>query len=409
VTGRDRDQEGAVDATVTGTVDATVDEGRWRELFARLEDEVGDMSLETAEEILATIPGYDGAARENIVSTAHQNLSMSTRVIARGSEPTAEDVRHAGQTALERIGEGVPLGSLLSGFRLSMRRIQRRLLTLAPEYGIPADRLLDWSTLLWTLGDVFSTCVTAVYRDHEIARTVADSTRRAEWVSRLVTGDLAEAEILRGAALYRIPTGTPVRLLVAPSTPSAPDAGPGADTTLHRWAEGAGARLLTTVQARTVTGILVGDVDAASLPSDMTVALGRPAVLTDLHRTFVAVDRLLRAAVELGLSGIVDEETLSWRMAVTASPETTDLLVRRYLDPLREARAFGDELVDSVRAYLDNRLNVRAAAACIPVHVNTLRYRLHRFEELTGCDLGEVDTLVEVAWVMAATGAGRPD
>jgi putative transposase len=141
----------------------------------------------------------------------------------------------------------------------------------------------------------------------------------------------------------------------------------------------------------------------------MTVALGRPAVLTDLHRTFVAADRVLRAAVELGLSGVVDEETLSWRMAVTASPETTDLLVRRYLDPLREARAFGDELVDSVRAYLDNRLNVRAAAACIPVHVNTLRYRLHRFEELTGCDLGEVDTLVEVAWVMAATGAGRPD
>lgn len=49
-------------------------------------------------------------------------------------------------------------------------------------------------------------------------------------------------------------------------------------------------------------------------------------------------------------------------------------------------------------------MNIPAAARSIPVHVNTLRYRLRRFEELTGADLGDVDGLIEVSWALAAEG-----
>ena len=88
----------------------------WSDLLARMESEVGDLSFTTADEIFATIPGYGHATREKIVNTAFQNLSVSLRVIIRGVEPRPEDVDHARDTALERIAEGVPLGSLLSGF-----------------------------------------------------------------------------------------------------------------------------------------------------------------------------------------------------------------------------------------------------------------------------------------------------
>lgn len=373
----------------------------WSDLLARMESEVGDLSFATADEIFATIPGYGHATREKIVNTAFQNLSVSLRVIIRGVEPRPEDVDHARDTALERIAEGVPLGSLLSGFRLSLRGIQRRLLALAPEYGTPPEQLLEWSNLLWSLGDVFSTSVTAVYRDHEITRTVADSTRRAEWIGRLVTGDLGDSELLRGAALYKVPTDVPLRILVAPF---AEDAGPEIDAELQRWAGRGGATLLTAVQNRAVTGILIGDPPGTVAPPEIPVALGAPASLTELHLTTVMATRVMRTALELGLTGVIDEATLSWRLAIGTSPETTALLRQRYLVPLSDSRTFGNDLLDSVRAYLENKLNVRAAAASIPVHVNTLRYRLRRFEELTGCDLAEVNTLVEVAWVIAALG-----
>lgn len=381
--------------------------GEWCELLDRLEADVGDLSVQTADKIMATIPGYDHATHEKVVNTARQNLSMSTRVIGRGVEPGPEDITHARRTALERIAEGVPLGSLLRGFRLSMRVIQRRLLILAEDHGTPAEQLLEWSNLLWSLGDVYSTIVTGVYRDHEITRAVADSTRRSEWIGRVITGELDDAEIMRGASLYKIPTDGNHRILMAPFIDGS---GVEVEVALQRWAESYGTRLVITVQNRSVAGVLIGDPgnpggsgDTADrlLPAGIPVALGRPAPLTELHRTFATVSRVVRSALYLGMTGRVDQEMLSWRMAINASPETTDVLRQRYLVPLRGSRAFGEDLIDSVRAYLDHRLNAREAAESIPVHVNTLRYRLRRFEELTGCDLGDVNTLVEVAWITA--------
>jgi len=48
-------------------------------------------------------------------------------------------------------------------------------------------------------------------------------------------------------------------------------------------------------------------------------------------------------------------------------------------------------LVDSVKAWLEHDRNVPAAAAALPVHPNTLRYRLNRVNELTGLDLADPD------------------
>ena len=383
--------------------------GEWGELLDRLEADVGDMSEQIADEIMTVIPGYEHATRRKIVNTALQNLSMSIRIIVHGVEPKPDDITHARETALIRIEEGVPLGSLLRGFRMSMRVIQRRLLILAEDHGTPAEQLLEWSNLLWSLGDVFSSIVTGVYRDHEITRAVADYTRRAEWIGRVITGELDDAEIMRGASLYKVPTEGEHRIVIAPFLEGS---GVEVEVALQRWAEACGAKLVTTVQSRSVAGVLIGDPGVSGdagdndLPAGIPVGLGRPAPLTELHRTFATVNRVVQSALDLGLTGRVDQEMLSWRLAINSSPETTEVLRQRYLVPLRGSRAFGEDLIVSVRAYLDNRLNVREAAESIPVHVNTLRYRLRRFEELTGCDLGEVNTLVEVAWITAVPTVG---
>ena len=50
------------------------------------------------------------------------------------------------------------------------------------------------------------------------------------------------------------------------------------------------------------------------------------------------------------------------------------------------------------------RLSIPLAARSIPVHVNTLRYRLQRFSDLSGADLGDLDTLIEISWALAAHG-----
>ncbi|MFB9074135.1 helix-turn-helix domain-containing protein [Citricoccus parietis] len=89
-------------------------------------------------------------------------------------------------------------------------------------------------------------------------------------------------------------------------------------------------------------------------------------------------------------------------MGVFASPEATDLLDGLYLQPLRAEGAFGELIIEALRAYLGHRMNIPAAAGSIPIHANTLRYRLKRYRELTGADLGDLNTLIGVSWALAA-------
>ena len=48
-------------------------------------------------------------------------------------------------------------------------------------------------------------------------------------------------------------------------------------------------------------------------------------------------------------------------------------------------------LTESLAAWLDAFGDVRAAAATLFIHTNTLRYRLRRVEEISGIDLADPD------------------
>ena len=93
-------------------------------------------------------------------------------------------------------------------------------------------------------------------------------------------------------------------------------------------------------------------------------------------------------------------------MAVVAEPELAELLLERYLRPLEADGEFGALVEESVRAYLERGRRVREVARNAHVHVNTVRYRLRRFEELTGTSLHAPDTAVELSWALAARELG---
>lgn len=114
--------------------------------------------------------------------------------------------------------------------------------------------------------------------------------------------------------------------------------------------------------------------------------------------------RVLKTAEQVGFTGLVDRSRLSWRMGITASPETTAHLTAQLLEPLRAEGAFGELIIEALTAYLEHGLNIPRAAAAIPVHVNTLRYRLRRLEDLLEVSLQDLDTLFELSWAVAAAG-----
>jgi DNA-binding PucR family transcriptional regulator len=85
--------------------------------------------------------------------------------------------------------------------------------------------------------------------------------------------------------------------------------------------------------------------------------------------------------------------------AVLADQEIGDELVRRYVEPLGagEGRLL---ILETVRSYLSAGMRVEVSAEQLSVHHNTVRYRLRRYEELTGVDLRDPDRAVEAWWAL---------
>ncbi|ASK65710.1 PucR family transcriptional regulator [Brachybacterium avium] len=363
----------------------------------------GDAALvpETTRVIRETLPGYDEVPAASLEASIHRNIGLSIRTLRRGAAPDAAQIDEAEELALERRGQGVPLGSVLAGFRLCMTVILGHLQRLAPEHGMPAEEVLAGANLLWALGDAFSTRAVIVHQEQSLAEAVADSGRRSRWIIDAVLTGLPRTELRSGAAAYGL-TDREARALKAPRPDHRVDVG----RRLRDWATRAGVSVLTTPHGTAEVGMVIGAPAPGVEPEGMTLALGPAGTLESLPESFAAATRVLETALAVGHRGIADLETLSWRMGITASPEATALLQRRHLAPLEAEGEFGQFLLETVRAYLAHGLSIPRAAASIPVHANTLRYRLKRFQELTGADLRDPEDLIEVSWALAAPRVG---
>lgn len=368
---------------------------------ALLDELAGDETIleQTVHDIRATVPGYDNVPTDALKASASRNISMSVRTIRTGLSPSPDDVDEADTLAAERYDQGVPLGSVLAGFRVCLSIILHRLLERAPRNGIPTEQVLATSTLLWDLGDAFSARAVVVYQHREVSRALADNAHRVAWIGNALAGTLPQRDLLRGAALYRVPTAEPLRAI---TLRPAPESFVEARQQLDSWVDDADVQVLTAVRAGALVGILIGDPGGTQPDLNLAIGVGRPVLIDDLPSSFESATLALQSAERVGLTGLADLERLSWRRAVEASPETTEYLTALHLGPLQGTGEFGDHVLEAVEAYLAHRLSIPLAARSIPVHVNTLRYRLHRFSELTGADLGDVDTLIELSWVLAA-------
>lgn len=136
-------------------------------------------------------------------------------------------------------------------------------------------------------------------------------------------------------------------------------------------------------------------------PSDVdgVVGYGPPRPLDRLAESYRLAARALMTVQACGLRGAHDIASLGLRAAVAMDVEVGASLRKRYLEPL-DAGGSARELIATLRAYLACGMHVERAATRLFVHQNTVRYRLARFEELTGASLRETEVLFEVWWAL---------
>ena len=342
------------------------------------------------------LPSYRSVSDEALRSSGLRNSASVRQMLTARRLPSEQELAAAAVAAAERADQGVNVHDMLTAFRLSIHQIREFLTEACTASGCSPAVTLELIQLLWALADAVSVRMATVHRDAEIEIARHGERQRAEFLRGLVFGSVAPAEIRRLGPAYHL---TPdVRYVALRGRPSA---GASAEELVR--AIGAACR---AVGHYAFVDVLEGDVcGVAPRPPAIAncpgiVGVGPPADLTAIEPSFATASRVLEVAERFGEPGVHRLEDLSLRVAVAAEDELGELLVGRYLRPLEKLGGRSGPVLETVAAFIEHGLSVKATAEALDVHQNTVRYRLGRFEELTGAVLERPVIAFEVWWAM---------
>ena len=306
---------------------------------------------------------------------------------------TAADLAFFRESGEQRARMGITSDEMLHAWRIGMKVTREQAYATATRLGIGDDVVLQFVEALLRSGDVGMLESASAHRETELELARHEEHHRANLVRGILFGTLAPAAIRVQAATYGLDAGGTYCAIRARPTP---EVSVRALEYQLGVADGAGPR-------RGLAALLDGDVAGFVLfplrgSVSVPLGLGPPATLDGLENSFRLATRALEVASAAELSGPVAIEQLGLLPAVIADRDVGDEILRRIIDPVIAQGKPAVTLLETVARYLENDLRLELTAEQMFLHVNTVRYRLRRFEELTGTNLRHIDDLVQVWW-----------
>ncbi|BBZ11073.1 PucR family transcriptional regulator [Mycobacterium branderi] len=367
----------------------------WDVLFDTLLGDRAVLAGRVREAIQAELSSYRAMPGE----TLDEEVGFQVERVLRSAHAGRAAVSDSELAELAAIGEararqGIPVDDMLRAWRIGVEVAIGYARETAQRLGIDDTQVLEFvqSTLAWS--DVAMVTTAKAHRKTELALAVSEETRGAAFVRGALFGTAPAAELRIQAEAYGLdPTReyVAVRAWLADGVPQRElERALGFHDPLQRprgmcaLVDGDVAGLLTEPPPASVEGV---------------VGYGPPRPLDRLAESYRLAARALMTMQACGLRGAHDIASLGLRAAVAMDADVGDWLRQRYLEPLA-AGGSACELMATLRAYLACGLHVERAATRLFVHQNTVRYRLARFEELTGASLRETQVLFEVWWAL---------
>jgi purine catabolism regulator len=273
------------------------------------------------------------------------------------------------------------------------------------------------------LGDferlILQQAVTVVALELMRQRAMRDTERRlaGDVLAEALTGRLSESELAVRLRPFGVGSGAAVIVF------SRPDGGPGSPRTgailtpaegdLDRFLADAGVGALVASHERLLCAVVdaregVDPVDLAARArealepehGELRAAASRPAPVGSLRRSFHEARCALEAAALANGNG---PPVASYRdlgafqlLLSLQDDEALRLYCDSVLGPLEDAGGeYGDELIRSLEAYIEQNGQWEKAARELFCHRHTLRYRIRRVEELTGRNLSSARDRIE--------------
>ena len=369
-------------------------------LIDALEEESDPMRVEIRSRLEKQFPSYEALPDE--VLEAHLRLSLertlaSTRTLSR-SDAESE------LAALAEVGEaeaehGIPIDDLLGVWRIGLQVVVARARELAAVLDLGDAAALDFVQRVLAWSDVAMGATARAHRAAELEISRRDQGRRAAFTAGVLQGTLAAAVIRKEANAHGIDMRR--EYVAIRGRPADGMASWQLERALGFHTAAPHRSGLSTVIDGDVAGFL------SSAPKELAeglVGIGPPRTVEQLAESFRVATRAMTTAAGFGLTGLHDLGSLGVRPAIAADHDVAEALGARYLAPVA-ATASGREILSTLTSWFEHDMHVERAAEALHIHQNTLRYRIARFEELTGTSLRDTNVALEVWWALQAAAA----
>ena len=364
------------------------------DIASDLQSEVHELATRAAESIYAELPDYVSIGRDELLSSIHTNVSRGVACLRARQAPLDDGEGEPQRTTRRRMEQGMPIDAIIRAYRLNLTAIHHRFIEVARQRSLDPEETLFGSSLLWEVGDWFMDLAVREYRAHAVTDEVRRSVEKADVLRAFGNPEGDHEAMLRRAEALGLERGQPYRIVMTACESHDP---------WIRKGESYGATADSPALAASLGSFAVGIVarDPREALVSGSIAAGTVEPLEQIGRSWRAAQRVLAQASVLP-GGWLDAATITWHMVVPEERLVHELIADKYLPALAGERHFGRILLESVWTYLESSQSIRQASQRLVVHENTLRHRLQRFEQLTGAELADLHTVVELAWLQEA-------
>lgn len=287
---------------------------------------------------------------------------------------------------------GVPLDSMMHGWQIAVREAIERIGTSDYWAAQRGSALISMLGALLRVSDAATVAFSSGHREAESQITRRLDARRDDTVRALAEGALPAAELRKRAQYIGL------RLDSSYTAFRAITAKPGRTEWDLRQLPGCRPpRGVVAILDGDVVGICDPHEGPATVPG-VFLGVGPECPLEQVPYSLHIAGRVAETARLFGRPGRHTLADLGVLPAVVGDNEVGATLVARYITPIDDAEAAA--VLPTVDAYLEAGLNASETGQRLFLHHNTVRYRLSRFEELTGVSLKDPHVVQQVWWAL---------
>jgi PucR C-terminal helix-turn-helix domain len=371
----------------------TASASRWESLLdAILLDRAG-LAERVRERIRAQLPGYNRIVDSDLDGDISLEIESVVRAARGGHEQVREgELAEVAELGRRRARQAVPVDEMFLAWRIGLHVILSHSRAVAVRLGIDASEMLELVEALLASSDRATAIVASAHRGEELELARHDQETLTQLVKGILAGTMTPTEVRAQAEARGLDPSASYSAVRA-------RLGPGA---VRNEVERALGFQEAVLPRRGLCAMLDGDLAGflrtpARHEVPFAVGIGTAGPLESVGESFQRATRALITARAFGLTGVRSVESLGVLPAVVSDADVGDALCQRYLDPLAGSTA---EIATSLRMLFECKMQIDCAAERLFVHPNTLRYRIARFEELTGGNVRDPTTAFEVWWAL---------